>query len=97
MPGSVAQEIIDKRTRIAAAIGVALSFLAALMLWVGLGWMIEFYVAQTATDRFQAAVLYGDRAAACINAGIAAEAFEMALVRRAYEKWRGITTDVCRH
>ena len=97
MPGSISQEIIEKKTRIATASGVALSLLVALVLWIGLGWMIEFYVAQTAVDHFQTAVLYGDRASACRYAGIAAEAYEMALVRRDYEKWRSVTSNVCRH
>lgn len=97
MPDSRSQATTEKKTRVAAATGVALALLAALVLWVCLGWVIDFYVAETAADRFQVAQRYGDRASACMNAGIAAEAYEMARVRRAYEKWRGVTTDVCRH
>jgi hypothetical protein len=97
MPGSSSQEMIERKTRVVAATFVALGLLGALILWVCLGWMIDFYVAETAADRFQVALSYGDRAAACMNAGIAAEAYEIARIQRAYEKWRSVTTDVCRH
>lgn len=97
MPGSRSQETIEKKKGIAAAAGVALGLLVALMLWVCLGWLIDFYLAETAAERFQAAMRYGDVAAACMNAGIAAEAYEMARLQRAYEKWLGVTIDVCQH
>ena len=56
MPGSISQEIMDKKTHLAAATCVALNLMAALLLRVCLGWVIDFYVAETAAERFQAAV-----------------------------------------
>ena len=97
MPGSRSQETIKRKIGIAAAAGAALGLLSALMLWVFFGWMIDFYLAETAAERFQAAMLQRNLAAACMNAGIAAEAYEMARLQRAHEKWLGVTIDVCLH
>ena len=49
---------------------IFLGLLSALMLWVFFGWMIDFYLAETAAERFQAAMLQRNLAAACMNAGI---------------------------
>ena len=94
MLGSVSLESSGK-TRVGAAARIVVYLLAAFMLWLCLGWLLDCYVAFTAEDRFQTALRHGDFAAACINAGIAADAYNMAKDRRALEKWQILKHDFC--
>ena len=83
------------KTRVAAAVHTLGYLLTAFMVWLCLGWVIDFYVAATAEDRFRMALRHGDLAAACFNAGIAADAYDMAKVRRAHERWEEVKHDFC--
>lgn len=97
MLSSISSDELPKKKPVAGAVGIALSLLAAMVLWLCLGWVIDCYVAITAEDRFLLAVRYGDLASACANAGIAADAYEMAQDRQAYRKWQDLKTGFCRH
>lgn len=70
--------------------------LGALVFWLCLSWIMEYYVASTAEDRFRMAIRTGDRIAGCINADIAAEAYQMAQAHEASRRVRGLAGDVCR-
>lgn len=94
MLGSVTVESSGK-TRVAAVGRIVAYLLAAFIVWLCLGWAIDCYIAATAEDRFQTALRHGDFAAACINAGIAADAYNMAKDRRALEKWQILKHDFC--
>ncbi len=83
------------KSRAAAALHTLVYLLAAFMVWLCLGWLIDCYVAATAEDRFRMALRHGDLAAACFNAGIAADAYGMAKDRRAHEKWEVVKHDFC--
>ncbi len=96
MVGSDSREASPAKSRISVAGQVAAHLLAGLALWLSVGWAIDYYLAATAEDRYQLALRQGDLASACLNAAVAAEAYDMARDRSAYRKWQGLKAHVCR-
>ena len=96
MAGTVSQDIPEGKTRVVGAARAVLFLLGALVVWVCLGWLIDWYVAATAEERFKLALAQGDLATACVNAGIAADAYDMARDQSATRKWRSVKESVCR-
>ncbi|MEO8856317.1 MAG: hypothetical protein ABI343_04940 [Burkholderiaceae bacterium] len=70
--------------------------LGALLLWLSVGWMIDFYVAQTAEERFASALHAGNWTKACVNAGIAADAYQVARDQHAWREWQQRRAEICK-
>ena len=96
MASSLSRNAADEKTRVVGAARAILFLLGALVLWVCLGWLIDWYIAATAEERFKLALAQGDLAAACANAAIAADAYDIARDQRGAQKWRGVKAEVCR-
>jgi len=83
------------KPRVASAAAVAGWLVGGFALWLGLGWGIDCYVASTAEGRFNTAMRTGDRASACTNAEIAAEAYGVAQYATANQQWLVRASNVC--
>jgi hypothetical protein len=70
--------------------------LGALLLWLAIGWIIDFYIARTAEERFASAWHAGDWSRACMNAGIAADAYQVARDQHAWHEWERRRFETCR-